>query len=82
MYRALIDIAQFGNTEIPAKGLSTTVENLKARLSDSKEQCKLELQFEVLKTNMILIFIVGTNIFIHFDCFLFFVFVAENKINH
>lgn len=47
LYRALIDIAQFGNTEISAKGLSTTVEALKARLSDSKEQCKLEIEFEV-----------------------------------
>lgn len=47
LYRALIDIAQFGNTELPAKGLSAAVDNLKARVTDSKDQCKLEIEFEV-----------------------------------
>lgn len=47
LYRALLDIAQFGNTELPAKELSAAVDNLKARLTDSKEQCKLEIEFEV-----------------------------------
>lgn len=47
LYRALLDIAQFGNTELPAKELSAAVENLKARQTDSKEQCKLEIEFEV-----------------------------------
>lgn len=55
MYRALLDIAQFGNTELPAKDLSVAVENLKARQTDSKEQCKLEIEFEVSSCKMYVI---------------------------
>lgn len=47
MYRALTDIAQFGDTELKYKGLSATIENLKQRANDSKEQCTLEIEFEV-----------------------------------
>ncbi|KAJ6635524.1 Tyrosine-protein phosphatase 69D [Pseudolycoriella hygida] len=50
LYRALLDIAQFGNTELPAKELSAAVDNLKARPPDSKEQCKLEIEFEKIKS--------------------------------
>lgn len=47
LYRSLVDLGQFGNTEIQAKDLSSTIENLKLRSSDSKEQCKLEVEYEV-----------------------------------
>lgn len=47
LYRALLDVAQFGNTEIPLKDLNTTVEQLKQRSNDSRDQCKLEMEFEV-----------------------------------
>lgn len=47
MYRALLDVAQFGNTEIALKDLNTTVEQLKQRSNDSRDQCKLEAEFEV-----------------------------------
>lgn len=47
LYRALLDVAQFGNTEIHLKDLNGTVEQLKQRPADSREQCKLELEFEV-----------------------------------
>lgn len=47
LYRALLDLAHFGNTEIAAKELNAAVENLKTKSSDSKEQCKLEVEFEV-----------------------------------
>lgn len=47
LYRALVDIAQFGNTEIAAKDLATTVESLKVKSNDSKEQCKLDVEYEV-----------------------------------
>lgn len=50
LYRALVDIAQFGNTEIDAKEMATTVENLKLRSNDSKEQCKLELEYQKIKS--------------------------------
>lgn len=43
----MLDVAQFGNTEIPLKDLNTTVEQLKQRSNDSREQCKLEIEFEV-----------------------------------
>lgn len=45
LYRALLDVAQFGNTEIHLKDLNTTVEQLKQRSNDS--QCKLEIEFDV-----------------------------------
>lgn len=44
-------MAQFGNTEIPLKDLNSTVEQLKYRPNDSKEQCKLEIEFEVFNSN-------------------------------
>lgn len=47
LYRALLDVAQFGNTEIALKDLQTTVEQLKQRSNDSRDQCKLEMEFEV-----------------------------------
>lgn len=47
LYRALLDVAQFGNTEIPFKDLPTTMEQLKQRSNDSRDQCKLEIEFEV-----------------------------------
>lgn len=47
LYRALLDCAQFGNTEIALKDLNTTVEQLKQRSNDSRDQCKLEMEFEV-----------------------------------
>lgn len=43
----MLDVAQFGNTEIPLKDLNTTIEQLKQRSNDSREQCKLEIEFEV-----------------------------------
>lgn len=48
LYRALLDVAQFGNTEIPLKELNSTVEQLKQRSNDSRDQCKLEIEFEVM----------------------------------
>ncbi|CAD7082783.1 unnamed protein product [Hermetia illucens] len=50
LYRALLDIAQFGNTELPARGLNSIVESLKLKPNDSKEKCKLELEFERIKS--------------------------------
>lgn len=47
LYRALLDVAQFGNTEMALKDLNTTVEQLKQRSNDSRDQCKLEMEFEV-----------------------------------
>lgn len=51
LYRALLDVAQFGNTEIPLKDLNTTVEQLKQRSNDSRDQCKLEIEFEVRRSH-------------------------------
>lgn len=48
LYRALMEIAQFGSTELPCKGLGAAVETLKSR-QDSKEQCQLELEFSKIK---------------------------------
>lgn len=48
LYRALLDVAQFGNTEIPLKELISTVEQLKQRSNDGRDQCKLEIEFEVI----------------------------------
>lgn len=47
LYRALLDVSQFGNTEIQFKDINTTVEQLKARPSDGTSPCKLEVEFEV-----------------------------------
>lgn len=46
LYRALLDVAQFGNTEIQFKDINSTVEQLKSR-PDGNNQCKLEQEFEV-----------------------------------
>lgn len=54
LYRALLDLAQFGNTEIQAKDLHGTVEGLKGKATDGKELCKLEVEFEV-RTNLTMI---------------------------
>ncbi|XP_055318349.1 tyrosine-protein phosphatase 69D isoform X2 [Sitodiplosis mosellana] len=50
LYRALLDVAQFGNTEIQLKDLNSTVEQLKQRSNDSRDQCKLEIEFERLNS--------------------------------
>ncbi|XP_005189076.1 tyrosine-protein phosphatase 69D isoform X2 [Musca domestica] len=50
LYRALLDTAHLGNTEISAIGLSMTVEHLKSKTEDGREKCKLELEFEKLQT--------------------------------
>lgn len=47
LYRALLDTAHLGNTEISAVDLSTTVEHLKSKTDDGREKCKLEIEFEV-----------------------------------
>lgn len=47
LYRALLDISIFGDTEIQYKGLSTSIENLKKEGNNSKGQCKLEIEYEV-----------------------------------
>lgn len=47
LYRALLEVAKFGNTEIQMKDLNNTVEQLKQKPLDSKEQCKLEIEYEV-----------------------------------
>lgn len=49
LYRALLDCAYFGNTEISATALKTTIESLKAKPIDGKDKCKLEFEFEVKK---------------------------------
>lgn len=50
LYRSLMEIVQFGNTELPAKGLGGIIEILKAKPNDSKEKCKLEIEYEKLKS--------------------------------
>ncbi|CRK98538.1 CLUMA_CG011889, isoform A [Clunio marinus] len=50
LYRALLDVAQFDDTELRYKGLAASVEALKQRTSDSKEQSKLEIQYAKLKS--------------------------------
>ncbi|XP_037935932.1 tyrosine-protein phosphatase 69D isoform X2 [Teleopsis dalmanni] len=50
LYRALLDTAHFGNTELSAISLSNTVENLKTKANDGKDKCKLEVEFEKLLT--------------------------------
>ncbi|GAB0089763.1 tyrosine-protein phosphatase 69D-like [Sergentomyia squamirostris] len=49
LYRALMEIAQFGSTELPCKGLGAAVEARKTR-QDSKEQCQLEVEFNKIKS--------------------------------
>ncbi|XP_073837740.1 protein tyrosine phosphatase 69D [Musca autumnalis] len=50
LYRALLDTAHLGSTEINAVGLSVAVENLKYKPEDGREKCKLEIEFEKLQT--------------------------------
>jgi protein-tyrosine phosphatase len=50
LYRALLDVAQFGDTELLYKGLAPSVDALKTRSTDSKEQSKLEIQYERIKS--------------------------------
>ncbi|GBP95932.1 Tyrosine-protein phosphatase 69D [Eumeta japonica] len=50
LYRALLDTAHLGNTEINAIGLSNTIELLKIKPDDGREKCKLEIEFEKLQT--------------------------------
>ncbi|KAI8122637.1 Tyrosine-protein phosphatase 69D [Lucilia cuprina] len=46
LYRALLDTAHLGITEINAVGLSSAIENLKSKAEDGREKCKLEIEFE------------------------------------
>ncbi|KNC20876.1 Tyrosine-protein phosphatase 69D [Lucilia cuprina] len=50
LYRALLDTAHLGITEINAVGLSSAIENLKSKAEDGREKCKLEIEFEKLQT--------------------------------
>ncbi|KAM7358825.1 protein tyrosine phosphatase 69D isoform 2-T3 [Cochliomyia hominivorax] len=50
LYRALLDTAHLGNTEITAVGLSSTIEQLKSKSDDGRDKCKLEIEFEKLQT--------------------------------
>lgn len=51
LHLALLDVAQFGNTEIALKDLNTSFEQLKQRSNESRDQCKLEIEFEVCTYN-------------------------------
>ena len=46
-----MDVGQYGDTELKYKGLSSAVEQLKQRANDSKEQCKLEREYEKIKAH-------------------------------
>lgn len=46
VYRALMEVAQYGDTEIPASELKATVEKLKSCDKDNAK-CKMEEDFEV-----------------------------------
>ncbi|XP_055596510.1 tyrosine-protein phosphatase 69D-like [Uranotaenia lowii] len=50
LYRALTELAYFGDTEIDQKSLATTVESLKQPSSDNPDISKLEAQFQRLKS--------------------------------
>ncbi|XP_055544651.1 tyrosine-protein phosphatase 69D [Wyeomyia smithii] len=50
LYRALTELAYFGDTEIDQKSLATTVESLKQPSSENAEICKLEAQFQRIKS--------------------------------
>lgn len=51
LYRALMEVAVFGDTEILARNLSATVESLKQKPSEEETaQCPLEMQFEKAKS--------------------------------
>uniref|UniRef100_A0A182JAQ7 protein-tyrosine-phosphatase n=1 Tax=Anopheles atroparvus TaxID=41427 RepID=A0A182JAQ7_ANOAO len=49
LYRALAELAYFGDTEIDQKSLASTIENLKQPSPDNPEISRLELQFQRLK---------------------------------
>ncbi|KFB35007.1 AGAP003187-PA-like protein [Anopheles sinensis] len=49
LYRALAELAYFGDTEIDQKSLASTIENLKQPSSENPEISRLELQFQRLK---------------------------------
>lgn len=46
----MLDVAQFGDSELRYKGLAVSVDALKQRTTDSKEQSKLEIQYEKIKS--------------------------------
>lgn len=46
VYRALVEYAQFGNTEIKAKNLKSTVEKLK-QCDNGKMKSRMEEEYEV-----------------------------------
>lgn len=46
----MLDVAQFGDTELRYKGLSASVEALKQRTTDSKEQSKIDMQYDKIKS--------------------------------
>ncbi|XP_014090961.2 tyrosine-protein phosphatase 69D isoform X2 [Bactrocera oleae] len=48
LYRSLLDIAQFGNTELSAVSLSSKIDSLKQKLNDGKDKSRLEIEFEKL----------------------------------
>ncbi|XP_058447776.1 tyrosine-protein phosphatase 69D [Malaya genurostris] len=50
LYRALTELAYFGDTEIDQKSLASTVENLKQPSADNPDICKLEAQFQRIKS--------------------------------
>ncbi|XP_052870127.1 tyrosine-protein phosphatase 69D [Anopheles cruzii] len=49
LYRALAELAYFGDTEIDQKSLTSTIETLKQPSSENVEISRLELQFQRLK---------------------------------
>lgn len=54
MYRALVEHAQYDDTEIPASRLKSTVDRLK-QTAENNDTCALEDEFEVLWLIRILI---------------------------
>lgn len=48
VYRALLEIAQFGNTDIKASKLKATLEKLR-QVENGKEKSKMEEEFDVSK---------------------------------
>ncbi|KRT79270.1 hypothetical protein AMK59_7578 [Oryctes borbonicus] len=48
IYRALMEVAQYGDTEIPASELKSTTEKLK-KIDKDKTRCKMEEEFENIK---------------------------------
>lgn len=49
IYRALMEMAQYGDTEIPASQLKATVTKLRQR-DNGKEKCRMEEEYDVSKT--------------------------------